>query len=103
MARISPDVVYDVLSSLMPGDKVKIVFADRTYSDHLTSRINALLEVAHTEVDFGAEVMALCAVADRGAWNGFLEYTITLEYDFFLNLSKWFVWVHEMCESIEKI
>jgi len=96
----------DLVTSLKPGDKVKIVFADETFDGDLKGRIFMLIGGFRDTIDFGGDglgMMNLKAVAESGKWEGFRTYTITIlhgfDADYFINRT----FGRSLFESIEKV
>ena len=107
-----------VINSAKPGDKLKVVFANRTFNGDLTGRLYFILamcaplgEALHLgEMSFATlKAVAdsgkwdLKAVADSGKWEGFRTYTFTVlpgfDPEWFANRTLG----HDLLESIERI
>lgn len=71
--------MMDVISSAKSGDRLTVVFADKTFDGDLKGRVYMILAMNDRSIRFeGATAMNLQAVADSGQWAGFRTYTITV-------------------------
>jgi len=71
--------MFDVIKSAKPGDKLKVVFADKTFDGDLKGLLYMILMMNGQSIELDDLPMHnLKAVADSGEWQGFRTYTITL-------------------------
>ncbi len=101
------DQMVSVIKSARPGDKLRIIFADKPVDK---VRIVAFLGLTMTGIggkpalaisDWG--LMDLVAVADYGDWHGFRSYDVTVLESFDVNDFVTCTQPHELFESITKL
>ena len=94
----------EVIKSAKPGDKLKVVFANKTFNGDLRGRVYMILAMNGRSINFGELPMFnLMAVADSGKWEGFRTYTITAldEFDPEYFISRTIG--REMLESVSRV
>ncbi|MEK7202249.1 MAG: hypothetical protein AAB669_01840 [Patescibacteria group bacterium] len=94
----------EVINSAKPGDKLEVVFADKTFDGDLRGRVYMILAMNRRSIDFGELPMSnLRAVADSGKWEGFRTYVVTAldEFDpeYFIRRTIG----REMLESVSRV
>jgi hypothetical protein len=71
----------DLVRSLKPGDRVNIVFVNKTFDGDIKGLLYMLFTGFSRTIDWGGDgmgMMTLKAVADSGRWEGFRTYTVTI-------------------------
>lgn len=103
-ARQAIGQMMEVIRSVESGDKLKLVFANKTFSGDLKGRVYMILAMHGRAIQFGElPMMTLMAVADSGKWEGFRTYTIAVldEFDPEYFISRTIG--REMLESISRV
>lgn len=73
----------EVIRSTKSGDRLKIVFANKTFNGDLKGRLERILAMNGQLVNFDEmSTFSLIAVADSGKWEGSRAYTIIALIDF---------------------
>lgn len=71
--------MMEVIRSAKSGNKLKLVFANKTFDGDLKGRVYMILAMHGRAIQFGElPMMNLMAVADSGKWEGVRTYTITV-------------------------
>lgn len=101
---MSREQMCEVIRSVKPGDKFKVVFVNKTFNDDLKGRVYMILAMHSRSIDFGELPMfTLKAVADSGKWEGFRTYTITalnkFDPEYFISRTI----NREMLESVSRV
>jgi len=101
---MSYEQMVEVIKSAKAGDKLELVFANKTFDGDLKGRVYMILAMQNQAIQFSELPMFnLMAVADSGKWEGFRTYTITVldkfdpEYFISRTLSR------EMLESVSRV
>ena len=95
--------MMEVIRLAKSGDKLKLVFANKTFSGDLKGRVYMILAMHGRAIRFGELPMKnLMAVADSSKWEGFRTYTIAVldEFDPEYFISRTIG--REMLESINR-
>ncbi len=96
--------MIEVIRSVKPGDKFRVIFANKTFDGDLKGRVYMILAMHGHSIDLGElSMFNLKAVADSSRWGGFQTYTITAldEFD-----PKYFISRtigREMLESVSRV
>lgn len=94
----------EIIRSAQPGDKLELVFADKTFDGDLKGRLYMILAMHGHLIQFLGMLSAfnLQAVADSGRWEGWRTYVITVldgfDPDYFINRTIG----REMLESVSR-
>jgi len=107
----APKMTYkqmlEVINSVKPGDRLRIVFADEEFDGDLKGRVYHILAMCAPvgrAIDIGELPMFnLQAVADSGRWIGFRTYVATILDGFDPRHFVSRTIGHDMLESINRI
>lgn len=99
--------IREVIHAARPGDKLEVVFADKTFGDDLKGRlyfILAMMPPAGNALGISEMgMMALKAIADSGKWEGRRKYTFTVLDDFDADYFAHRTIGRELIESVNKV
>lgn len=71
--------MIDVINLAKPGDRLEMVFADKTFDGDLAGRLMMIVAMNGDAIQFGEmPTMNLMSVVASGKWEGFRTYTVII-------------------------